>query len=81
MTFGTDPELGDINFYSNCLLAEITRLDSLENLVKQINELDLNQVNKLFNNDVPTLMEFDYRIAELRKNYLKKRLQWECKEL
>ena len=68
----SDREKGDRAFFETVLQPEINKLDELGKLVtSQMTESDSEM---LFRQAVPTWMEFDYRIAELRTRYLTDKL-------
>ena len=63
-----DPETGDSEFYRTILVPEMKRLEELGQLAKPaMSEADS---RKLFQEAVPTWMEFDYWVADQRTRYL-----------
>lgn len=70
--FWQDPELGDPKFYSTALAPVVARLDEFgKKVTKDMTEAD---VNLLFEQAVPDWMEFKYKAAELRMDYLSDKL-------
>ena len=64
-----DEELGDPDFYKQCLAPEVERLDQLSKLVGD--EMDKATVDKLWVEAVPVWFDFEYKAAKLREDYLR----------
>lgn len=73
-TFGTDPEIGDREFFDASLKSAIARLDGPAKLMGEADRLTESQIGELFDKYVPDWMEFDRVAAELRREYLENKL-------
>ncbi|MGB2822919.1 MAG: hypothetical protein WBF17_18190 [Phycisphaerae bacterium] len=69
-----DPEVGDPAFYKAALAPAIQRLDKYGEPLDKADKLTAEQVARLVTEAVPDWMEFDYAVAELRAEYLRKQL-------
>lgn len=74
LSFWTDKELGDTDFYNKDLKAAVVRLDQPKVLMDSPDKLTAEQINELYKNYVHDWMEFDFMVAELRREYLENRL-------
>jgi hypothetical protein len=72
VAYWKDEVLGDPAFYNESLLPVIERLDVLDK--KAEGDMTAADVTSLFDAGVPDWMEFQYKVAELRQDYLKKML-------
>lgn len=74
LSFWTDKELGDPDFYNQYLKAAVFRLDQPKGLMSAPDKLTGEQINELYKKYVHDWMEFDFMVAELRRGYLGNRL-------
>ncbi len=73
-SFWTDKELGDPDFYNKDLKPVVVRLDQPKGLMDKPDKLTGEQINELFKKYVHDWMEFDFIVAELRREYLENKL-------
>ena len=67
-----DPELGDPKFYATTLAPAIAELDKIEKRINSLDKMGSDEIKKLYEDAVGDLMEFNYKVAELRKRYLER---------
>ena len=67
-TFWKDEVKGDLDFSNKTLLPEMEKLNELGKLVRP--EMSQAEADMLFEKAVPNWMEFDYRVSELRSEFI-----------
>ncbi len=70
--FWQDPQLGDLDFYQKAVQPLVKRLDGF--LADAKTDMTDADVNRLFTEAVPAWNEIDFKIAELRRQFLEKKL-------
>ena len=71
-TLWNDEVKGDLNFYNQKLLPQVEKLNELGKLVSP--EMSQADVDMLFEKAVPSWMEFDYLVSELRSDFIRNKL-------
>ncbi len=74
VTFWTDREVGDPEFFETSVKGAIARLDEAGKLLAGTDKLTEKQVGELFEKFVPDWMEFGHLVAGLRQEYLENKL-------
>ncbi len=67
-------DFGDPDFLRNSLMPEVERLNALGEPLEKSTTLTTAKINRLFTDAVGDWMEFDYFVAELRREYLLRKL-------